>query len=298
MAKKKSKKKGSSSKKNRKRAKKKSSSKEKKKRKKIKSKKTTVVNKSVNSSNEKNPKIKSDIEIPISEYPGISIVTCTMRTDYMKNIFGNYERQDYPKKELIIILNKNNMNIDEWKKEAKKYENVQVFHLDEKTTLGSCTNYGVEQSNYEIIAKFDDDDYYGPKFLSESVKAFFHTEAGVIGKKASFVYFEKSKILAIRNSKYENRYVKHMDGPTMLIKREVFDKVKFRDIPRGIDTEFCKDCRKAGIKIYSTNRFHHVYIRHKNRKKHTWQITDKELLKKFCKVVKRNVNDFEKYVDK
>jgi cellulose synthase/poly-beta-1,6-N-acetylglucosamine synthase-like glycosyltransferase len=293
MAKKKSGKKGS--KKNKKKTKKKGSKSKKdnkQKKKNAKSKKKKAVNKSV-----KKSKNKPKIDIPISEYPGVSIVTCTMRGDFMNNIFENYGRQDYPKKELIIVLNNNKMNIDDWKKEAEKYDNVRVFQVDEKVTLGNCTNYGVEQSRYEIIAKFDDDDYYGPKFLKESVKAFFYTDAGVVGKRASFVYFKKSKILALRNYKYENQYVKHMDGPTMLIKRDVFDKVRFADIPRAIDVQFCKDCNKKGIKIYSTDRYHHVYIRYENRKKHTWKITDKELLK-WCKVIKKNVTNFEKYVNK
>ena len=227
---------------------------------------------------------------------GISIVLVTMRQNCMKNVFDNYERQDFKKKEMIVVLNNDNMSLAEWLRVAKQYENVKVFKLDEKITLGKCLNFGVLQSKYDFIAKFDDDDYYGPKYLSDSIKACDSTDADVVGKGASFVYFKKSKTLAIRFLEKENKYVKHMDGPTFLIKKKVFDKVKFANIPSGVDTQFSKDCIRNGFKIYSTNKYHHVYMRHKSPNEHTWRIRDKDLLK-YCIIVKKNVEDFTTFVN-
>ena len=228
---------------------------------------------------------------------GISIIIATMRENCMKNLFNNYKRQNFQNKEMIIVLNSDRMNLDKWLEESKKYENVKVFKLDEKITLGECLNFGVSKSKYDFIAKFDDDDYYGPKYLSDLIKAFEFTDADVVGKASSFVYFTRSKILAIQLPEKENRYVKHMDGPTLLIKKSVFDKIKFANIPRGIDTQFSKDCIRKGLKIYSTNKYHHVYVRHGSPKKHTWKISDEDLLKKYCIIFKKNVKDYTKYVD-
>ena len=228
---------------------------------------------------------------------GISIIIATMRENCMENVFNNYKRQDFQNKEMIIVLNSDKMNLDRWLEESKKYENIKVFKLDEKITLGECLNFGVSKSKYGFIAKFDDDDYYGPKYLSDLIRAFEFTDADVVGKASSFVYFARSKILAIQLPEKENRYVKHMDGPTLLIKRSVFDKIKFADIPRGIDTQFSKDCIRNGLKIYSTNKYHHVYIRHGYPNKHTWKISDKDLLKKYCTIFEKDVEDYTKYVD-
>lgn len=231
-----------------------------------------------------------------SDSPSVSIIVCTMRQNCMKNVFDNYNRQIYTNKEMIIILNKDDMKLSEWEKKAALFSNVRVFKLDEKITLGNCMNYGISQSKNEIIAKFDDDDYYGPKYLLDSIKAFKNHDTHIVGKAASFVYFKKSKVLAIRSPYNENKYVRHMDGPTMLIKKEVFDKVKFADIPRGIDTRFSKDCIEKGFKIYSTNRFHHVYMRSESSDEHTWKISDKNLLK-WCKIVHHNIDDYTKFAD-
>lgn len=225
-----------------------------------------------------------------------TVITCTNRPSNIKNVFENYKRQQFEEKELIIILNNNSMDIGLWKSYAKNYDNVSIFQVDESVTLGSCLNFAVDKSKGTHIAKFDDDDYYGNKYLLEILKSFKQTKAEVIGKAANYVYFEKEKILALRRAGKENCYVNHIDGPTLVIKREVFDKVKFSNVSRGEDKQFCKECLKKGIKIYSTSKRYHVYIRHPSSGQHTWSISNKSLISKY-KILKRNITNYSKYVN-
>ncbi len=231
------------------------------------------------------------------EKQGVSIITATNNESFIVNIFDNFDRQTYKNKELIIIVNKNGLNIDKYESKAKAYDNVSVYRIDESISLGHCLNYAVSISKYPIIAKFDDDDYYGPKYLSHSVKAFKHTEASVVGKCSHLVYFQQLGLLAIRNPKNENKYVKFVNGSTLLFKKSIFDKVQFPDISIGEDTRFCGRCIKNGIKIYSTDRYDHVYIRQKSKATHTWKITDKVLLGNFCKPI-MHTKDYKSYADK
>ncbi|MTI66465.1 MAG: glycosyltransferase family 2 protein [Firmicutes bacterium] len=240
-----------------------------------------------NHSDNKNYKLK--------ERPKVSIILCTMRPNLIENVFNNYNRQTYENKEMIIILNSNKLNLTTWNKKANNFKNIKIFKVDEDITLGNCLNLGISKCKGDIIAKFDDDDYYGPLYLEDSIKEFEKTKASVIGKATSFIYFKDQKILAIRFPNKNNRYVSHMDGPSMLIKKSVFKKVKFRDIPRGVDTKFSIDCINNNIKIYSTNIFHHVYIRY-NSNKHTWKINNDKLLR-MSLIIKKNVTDFTEYVD-
>lgn len=219
-----------------------------------------------------------------------------MRENAITNVFQNYNRQDFKPKEMIVILNNNKMNLKEWVAEGKKYKNVKVFQLDENIPLGTCLNYGISHSKYDIITKFDDDDYYGQKYLSDSLKAFNETKADIVGKATSYVYLKDSKVLAIISPKRENKYVKRIYGSTLFVKKKVFNKVKFSSVPKGVDTQFSKDCIRNGFKIYSTNKYHYVYIRHGKTEEHTWAINDEELLK-LCTIVKEGVKDFREFVD-
>jgi len=130
---------------------------------------------------------------------GVSIITCTNRQDFIMNLFNNYRRQRYPKKELVIILNNDKMKIDLYKKMAKKYKHVQVFKLPEKLSLGTCLNYAVKKTNYSYIAKFDDDDYYAPYYLTDNILTFIRTKADIVGKRTHFMYLQGSKMLALRH---------------------------------------------------------------------------------------------------
>ena len=227
---------------------------------------------------------------------GITIVTCTKRPDAIYNILENYKRQEQRKKELIIILHNNSMDKNKWKEAAHGYTNVRIFRIDENRTLGECLNIGAKHANFEFVAKFDDDDYYGPKYLVDAFKVLKEVKADVIGKATSYVYFEKDGILALRNPGNESRYVQHVDGPSIIFKKSVLRRVKFRNISLGEDYWFCKDCINQGIKIYSTNRFQHVYMRHANVNNHTWTIEDEKLLE-WCEIVAKGKIDFEKYIN-
>lgn len=230
-----------------------------------------------------------------SDVPSVSIITCTNRPNSIDNIFYNFNSQTYENKELIIVLNNNDLDLSIYKKKAKKYKNIRIFRLEQEKTLGECLNYAISESNSEYIAKFDDDDYYGPNYLVDSLNAFKYVDADVVGKLASYIYFESSNTLAIRFPSMENRYVEYITGPTMVIKKEVFNKIKFTHKNQGEDTQFLKDCSKIGLKIYAIDRFNHVYIRHSHNNENTWKFDEKEYIKK-CDLITQT-DDYKYFVE-
>jgi len=241
-------------------------------------------------SKEKSRKIK------YIDLAGVTVITCTRRHHSLHNVIENYKRQEQKIKELIIILHDNSMDPNIWREALNEQDHVRIIQLDENISLGKCLNFAAAHAAFNIIAKFDDDDYYGPKYLSDSIKFFYEVDADVIGKLTSYVYFQKEKILAIRHMGNENSYVKRIDGPSIIFKKSVLSKVKFRDISRGEDNWFCKDCLEHSIKIFSINRFHHIYMRHANKEDHTWTIENEKLLK-MCRIVSTGEIDYEKYID-
>ncbi|HWP97083.1 MAG TPA: glycosyltransferase family A protein [Syntrophomonadaceae bacterium] len=217
---------------------------------------------------------------------GISIITCTNRPSFMENVFNNYLRQKLPWKELIIVLNSNQMKLYEWKKRAKYQKNIQVFQIDEKVSLGECYNLAIKRVRYDYIAKFDDDDYYAPLYLKDAIKAFSNTDAHIVGKTCRFIYFEGLETLALFPTVSESSYVKFVVGATMVIKKEVFNLVKFPDITAGEDSEFEKRCIEEGFKIYAMNRRNYVTIRRESKDSHTYKLDDLTYLKtceEFCR---------------
>ena len=210
--------------------------------------------------------------------PGVSIITCTNHPDFLMNILNNYQNQNYKRKELIIIINKDSISLKDWEKKVATYSNVSVYKVPERISLGQCLNCGISKAKYPLIAKFDNDDYYSPYYLKEQVKALLRTGSPVVGKHACFVYLTASKKLVIRSPFEKYKSVDFIQGGTILFRKKILKKVRFSDLSLGEDVKFLRDCSKNGYTIHATSPYNYVYIRRKNKSTHTWQVSDKEFL--------------------
>ncbi|MCJ8010880.1 glycosyltransferase family 2 protein [Paenibacillus sp. KQZ6P-2] len=213
----------------------------------------------------------------------------------MDNLFHSYSRQNYRNKELIVILNNNELKESEYIRAAKRYKNVRIISLPERVSLGSCLNYGVQLSKYNHIAKFDDDDYYAPGYLTDSMRIMSKTSADIVGKRAHFMYLNGRKQLLYRYSKKVNQYVPLVQGATLLVKKRVFNKVQFPSRNRSECVIFCSKSLAKGYKIYAGNPFHFAAIRRSHSKDHTWIVSDQKLLQN-ARVLK--VDNFRRFVSK
>jgi len=220
--------------------------------------------------------IDSSLEFPD---PKISLITCTNRPEMISNILENYDRQLWQNKELNLIIDCEKKKFKQVVQELKDREDIHLELVKPGLSLGECFNLGMDLSSGQFIGKFDDDDLYGPHYLCDQMLPFNYTNADLVGKLCSFMYHEKSNSTYLRFKGNRHKFSDLVLGPTFLFKREVAEKVRMRNLSRGEDTNFLKDCIKAGIKIYSTDPYNFVYMRKKVEGFHTWDATDDELLK-------------------
>lgn len=194
---------------------------------------------------------------------GVSIITSTIKPQFADNIFNNYERQNWEEKELIIILNKDSLKEQWWKRKAKEYHNVSVYQLPEDLTLGECLNFGTEKARYPYVAKFDDDDYYAPGYLAQAMEAFKKTDAVLVGKRSVYTYFQKEKVLVTSHRSFENQYIKKvMRGGTIVFDKSIFPQIQFPAKNISEDVGIQRQCVEHGFKMYATDRNNYVYMRH------------------------------------
>ena len=230
----------------------------------------------------------------IDQVEGISILTATNRVDCMENLFANYERQEWTNKELIIILNNDLMDLDEWNIEAAKYKQVTVYKLPEGMTLGKCLNFGVEKAKNKYIAKFDDDDYYGPKYLDESIETMKRFKAAVVGKRTCFMYLTNNKEVRLRFPGKEMCKVSILQGATIFTTKKLLQLIPFPDKNLGECLHFLQRCRKKRYKICSSSRYNYAVLR-KEEEYHTWRPTE-DYLNVTSEMV-THTDNFIEYVD-
>ncbi|HZK02100.1 MAG TPA: glycosyltransferase family A protein [Anaerovoracaceae bacterium] len=231
--------------------------------------------------------------------PGVSVITCTNRPYQIEALLANYRRQIYPYKELLIVLNSDSFDLDDLKLRTRENPDIKFLQLGDQMSLGECLNYSISQSGYDYIAKFDDDDYYAPKYLQSSILQSLHAKAGVIGKCSIYVYFKPSKTLYLLSPGNENTYTNSVRGATLIIKKDILGKVSFPPVNLGEDTGFIQKCSRAGVLIYSTSRLEYVSIR-SDAKDHTWQLGEADFLSSFYshQVIANNLQlvDVHKYI--
>ena len=221
------------------------------------------------------------LEPPASQQPAVSVLMPTMRPENVARCLDNFKKQTYPDKELVLILNNAEFDLDAIRRDVELIPNVQVLHVDGRTTLGNCLNRGVEAASGKYVAKMDDDDHYGERYLSDSVLAASFSDAEVVGKGSFFAYFEATDTTALRENTPEHTFTSStITGGTLFIRSDIVKDISFDSISLKEDTNFQRAALLAGCRIYSADRFNLVRVRGRRLSSHSDPTPDAEFLKK------------------
>ena len=220
------------------------------------------------------------LESLVPEQPSVSVLMPTMRPENVSRCLENFSKQVYPQKELILILNNAEFDLDAIRKEAEGIPNVQALYVDGGTTLGDCLNRGLEAASGQYVAKMDDDDYYGERYLSDSVLAASFSDAEVVGKGSFYMYFEDTDTTALAEVAREHTFTHFVTGGTMFIRSDVARRFPFDAISLREDTNFLHAVAQAGCRIYAADRFNFIRVRTERLSDHADPTPNAEFFKR------------------
>jgi Glycosyl transferases group 1/DUF based on E. rectale Gene description (DUF3880)/Glycosyl transferase family 2 len=210
----------------------------------------------------------------------VTVVVPTNRPARLDNVFDFVGRQLHEQIQLVLVPHGFEVPEAELNRRAKEagVDELVVRVADSAMTLGTCMNLGLDAADGEFVAKMDDDNWYGPHYLRDLVRAFSYTDADVVGKWAHLVHLQGSGATLLRFPEAEHRYVKLVQGGTIVARRSTAVRLRFDDLPRRVDTTFLGKVAAAGGRVYSADRFNFVSIRLADSGAHTWQITEEQML--------------------
>lgn len=214
-----------------------------------------------------------------AELPKVSVLCSTNRKKNIEHLLEQFRQQTYPNKELLILTH--GFGAQEIADVVAKsgVDDVRLISAPSEWHLGKCLNELVAQSQGELLAKFDDDDYYLPNYLKDQYFAWKYSEADLVGKASIFFYLEDEDALVRRWPGAERKFMHFVAGATLFGPRETFEQFPFAEVERGEDTQFIRKLQNAGKKIYSADRYNYIALRnHAPAESHTWQISDAEVL--------------------
>lgn len=226
--------------------------------------------------------VLNTVDIPTTSLDeSVSAVVPTMRPDKLENVWQFLHRQAHPDLELVLITHgfaPSREHIDRLQ-DRWPLESVVLREADGHQVLGELMNLGVGAASGRYIAKMDDDNYYAEHYVSDLVRAFRWTDASVVGKWAHYVHIgDDTGPTLLRFAGSEHRYVKLVQGGTIITPREVALNYPFEPLPRRVDTTFLEKVRAAGGRVYSSDRFNFVSNRSLDTSSHTWGVSTSHLL--------------------
>ena len=210
----------------------------------------------------------------------VSIVVPTNRPWRLDHVFSFVAAQSYKPLQLVLVQHGFTTPSAELKARAADAGVADFCSLtmDVTSTLGACMNAGMAAADGTYVAKMDDDNVYGPHYLTDLVRAFDYTDADVVGKWAHFAYLQGRGVTVLRFPYAEHRYTSLVQGGTIVVRRATALDVGFEDLPRRVDTTFLDNVRALGGTVYSADRFNFVSVRRADPNSHTWRVTDDYIL--------------------
>lgn len=212
--------------------------------------------------------------------PQISVITSTNRKENLEFYIAQMNEQKDVDLEINLVTH--GFKLTENEQEyytTKSIFPVNIIYMDQDNTLGTCLNKCVEESNYPVISKIDDDDFYLSYYLFDQWLALKYSYAEVVGKSEGYYYFEKDDLISRRNINRYYKYDNFIMGATITIRTDVMKELMFSDIPKAVDTDLLRRVNEIGGKIYIGHPFEMCVFRSAETEGHTWKVNDLVMLK-------------------
>jgi hypothetical protein len=211
--------------------------------------------------------------------PSVSALVSTNRPHQLDHVLATLAAQQHVDLEVVVLTHgfDGGATVKE-KAQALGIENLVTLEAPADVPLGGCLNRLALAASGDVVAKIDDDDLYGPHYLSDQVNALDYSGAAVVGKQAHHMYLKAEDLTIVRFPEREHRFTDFVMGPTIVTPREVPLAHPFPELGRGEDTGFLRDVVTAGAQVYSADRFGFIQVRDTQAGAHTWDASSAELL--------------------
>jgi O-antigen biosynthesis protein len=181
------------------------------------------------------------------------LVTCIMptanRRRFVEKAIRYFDRQTYGNRELIIIDDGDNPVEDL----ARGNEQIRYVHLDRPATVGAKRNLACEQARGEIIAHWDDDDWYAPNRLDYQVAAIARSSGAICGVN-DLIYYDLRQRRAFRYI-YPRDQRPWLAGNALCYGVKAWARSRFNDIDVGEDALFVWSATAQDVIALPDSRF-------------------------------------------
>jgi hypothetical protein len=206
--------------------------------------------------------------------PRVAVLAATNRPEFLPRLLANFAAQHYTNAELVVITNSDRFDRSDVDEVVGALGNAKTIHLAEGLTLGECLNAGLDATDARFIAKFDDDDHYGPDYLADALLVHQFVDAAIVGKKTFYAHLEGPDETILRFPGNEFTFANRVTGSTLVIDRSIFDNVRFAPLNLGEDGDLFDRAHARGLSVFSADRYNYIAARRADVGTHSWSMSD------------------------
>jgi spore maturation protein CgeB len=221
------------------------------------------------------------VGLPVVEStPTVSVLMSTKRPERVDDAIDQVASQTLRPLQFVLVLHGIDREPEAVAQRVRRagIDDAVVLGADASLSLGACMNVALDAADGDLVAKMDDDDLYGAHYLADLASAFQYAEAPIVGKAAHYLHLPESGATVLRFPGREHTYVDHVKGATIMAQADVLRRLRWDDVPVGVDSALFDRVRLEGIKVYSADRFSFAAVRRRGQHAHTWSISDGRLM--------------------
>lgn len=201
------------------------------------------------------------------------LVSCVMptrdRADFALQAVRLFLRQDYPRRELIVVDD----GADGLAAKLPDDARIRYVRAPRGESIGAKRNRACADARGEFLAQWDDDDWYGPGRLTAQLAPLAAGRADVTGF-VTPLFFDLGSwaFWTVTPTLHRRLFVADVHGGTLVFARRVWERLaRYPDASLAEDAGFLTRARARGARLERLDGTgHFVYLRHE---RNAWGFT-------------------------
>jgi glycosyltransferase involved in cell wall biosynthesis len=199
---------------------------------------------------------------PATDWPLVSCIMPTYnRRRFVPQSLQYFLHQDYPNRELIIIDD----GTDAIEDLTQGMSGIRYVRLPSRTSIGAKRNLACRQAQGEIIAHWDDDDWYSPDRLRYQIAPILAGQADMTGLKNAFVLdLPAGDFWTTKPELHKQMFVGDVHGGTLVYRKDLLEQgLRYPEISLAEDAYLLHSAVASGKRLARlSNPGVFVYVRH------------------------------------
>jgi len=209
--------------------------------------------------------VMSEDPPPVSLLSENPLVSCIMPTHnrraFMTLALERFHEQTWPNRELIVVDD----GTDAIEDLVRSGPSMRYIRLERRASIGAKRNLAVNEARGEIIAHWDDDDWYARTRLAMQAAPILRGEADVTALVARHLFeAEREKFWTITPELHRTMFVGDVSGGTLMYRRAIWAAgIRYPPANLAEDASFLRRAMHHGNRLARIDEEGaYVYVRH------------------------------------